>query len=84
MREAVGSLICKLGANLHRSSSEGQARMISLGHSRVQDWDSVLLKNARSATETIQTKGLDLEISPTKNTSGDTPKQALKRIETVP
>lgn len=79
VREAVGSLICKLGANLQLSSSEGQAR---IGSSRVQDRTlQLLLEGAKSATETIQIKGLNLES--TKNASGDTSKDALKRIDTA-
>lgn len=80
MREAVGSLICKLGSNLQLSSSEGQGR---IGFSGVQDRTlQLLLEGAKSATETIQIKGLNLESN--KNASGDTSKDALKRIDTVP
>lgn len=84
VRGAVGSLICKLGANLQRSSSEDLTRIINHEHSRVRDWTSMLIEGARSAAETIQTKGLNLEISPSDNASSDTSKKALKRIETVP
>ena len=84
VRGAVGNLICKLGANLQRSSSEELTRILSHGYSRVQDWTSLLIEGARSAAETIQTQGLNLETSSADNASSDTSKKALKRIETVP
>ena len=83
VRGAVGNLICKLGANLQRSSAEALAGINSQGDSRVQDWTSLLLEGARSAAETIQTQGLNLDVSSADNASSDTSKKALKRIETV-
>lgn len=83
VREAVGGLICKLGSNLQRSSSEGQIRVMSLEHSKVKDWTKLLVEGAKSAAATIQTKGLILEKSSIDSTSSETSKEALKRIETV-
>ncbi|KAG0602531.1 hypothetical protein M758_10G020700 [Ceratodon purpureus] len=82
VRGAVGNLICKLGANLQRSSGEELTRIISNGHSRVQDWTSLLIEGAKSAAETIQTQGLNLDVS-SADASSDTSKKALKRIETA-
>lgn len=83
VREAVGGLICKLGSNLQRSSSEGQIRVMSLEHSKVKDWTKLLVEGAKSAAATIQTKGLILEKSSIDSTSSETSKEALKRIETA-
>jgi len=83
VREAVGSLMCKLGANLLLSSSAGQNHIKSLGQSRVHNWSSVLVEGAKSAAATVQSNGVNLGKASSDDTSSDNSKEALKRIETV-
>lgn len=83
VREAVGSLICKLGANLALSSNAGQNRIKTLGQSRVHNWSSVLVEGAKSAAATVQSNGVNLGKASSDDTSSDNSKEALKRIETV-
>lgn len=80
IREAVGSLMCKLGANLLRSSNAGQNHIKSVGQSRVHNWSSVLVEGAKSAAAIVQSNGVNLGKASSDDTNS---KEALKRIETV-
>lgn len=83
MREAVGSLICKLGANLLSSSQEGQAHIAALRQSSVYNWSSVIVEGTQTAAETILSKGVYLGKSSVDDASSDSSKEALKLVETV-
>ena len=83
VREAVGSLISKLGANLLSSSQAGQAHIAALRQSSVYDWTSVIVEGTRTAAETILSKGVYLGKSSVDDASSDSSKEALKRVETV-
>ncbi len=81
VRDAVGGLICKLGANILGSSQVNQGHIMG---SKIKDWSTMLVESAKSAVIVIQSKGTaGVSKMCVDDTSSDSSKEALKCIETV-
>ncbi len=81
VRDAVGGLICKLGANILGSSQVNQGHIMG---SKIKDWSTMLVESAESAVIVIQSKGTaGVSKMCVDDTSSDSSKEALKCIETV-
>jgi proteasome activator subunit 4 len=81
VRDAVGGLICKLGANILGSSQVNQGHIMG---SKIKDWSTMLVESAESAVIVIQSKGTaGVSKMCVDDTSSDSSKEALKCIETA-